>query len=228
MGWFNWAQKTVVPEVVYSVMNDDHVELYQIVKDLGDCVRQRADGPLERDTHRLHLIGIIRKLIDKAAEHFSREEKLMEFYRYPDAREHRTEHLKLLRSVETSLSFLSAEQRPISEKDVNSLRDWLTGHIRTTDRKLDRFLLASARKGDAGTTMLASGAPSWTPEHSLLWASFNDAVAAETVNENRKRNIGAIQQMKERQRWERERQAKLARSGRGREQARQMHAVYFE
>ena len=60
MGLFNWAQRVSIPEIVYSVMNDDHVELYQIVKELGDGVKQRPGNVYERDVQRLHLCGIIR------------------------------------------------------------------------------------------------------------------------------------------------------------------------
>ena len=229
MGIFNWGQKATIPDAVYSVMNDDHVELYQIVRELADGARQRADGIYERDVKRLHLIGIIRRLIDKASEHFRREDQLMDAYRYPEAKAHRSEHLMLLRSIEMSLSRLSAEGRPVTEEVVKGLKDWLTNHIRTTDRKLDRFLIAATRKGETGAKKLVtSDAPTWTPEASMLWASFNDAVSVETVSENRKRSTDAIQQMEERQRREQERQSRLLHSGRGREQARQMHAVYFE
>ncbi|MEI6558105.1 MAG: hemerythrin family protein [Rhodospirillaceae bacterium] len=210
-------------------MNDDHVELYQIVGELSESVRQRVDGVYERDVLRLHQIAIVRKLIDKAAQHFRREEQLMEIYHFPETKAHRSEHLMLQRTVETSLSRLQAECHPVTEDGVKSLKAWLTNHIRTTDRKLDRFLIAAARKaGSAGAVKLAQGLPSWTPEHSLLWASFNDAVPTETVTDNRKKSIDTIQQMEDRQRRERERQVRESAIRRSAEEARRMRAVYFE
>jgi hemerythrin-like metal-binding protein len=229
MGFFNWARKGSIPEAIYSVMNDDHVELYRIVSELSDIVGQRCTSPHERDVQRLHLLGVVQKLIDKATEHFRREEHLMEAYRYPEAKVHRSEHLMLQRTIETTLSRLSAEHHPITEDVPKNLKSWLTNHIRTADRQLDRFLIAASKKmGSADNLKLAQGMPAWTPEHSMYWASFNDAVSIQTVSENRKKNADAIQEMEERQRRERERRAKASRGNSGAEQARQMRAVFFE
>ena len=127
----------------------------------------------------MEVLAAIRKLIAKAAEHFHRENLLMEQYRYPEHREHRDEHAMLLCSIETWSSNLASSGRPITKEVVHYLKDWLTNHIRTADRRLDRFLISAVRKlGPPGPLAAGTSEAGWTAENTLLWASFHDTVPA--------------------------------------------------
>ena len=150
MGFFNWGRKATNADQVYSVMNDDHVDLYRIVAELRDGIAIQVRGGTERGFQQINLLGTIQKLIDKARAHFQREEALMAEYGYPDARAHRSEHLMLLRSIETYHANLASGGRPITDEVVKYLKAWLTNHIRTTDRQLDRFLVSAAKKAAPG------------------------------------------------------------------------------
>ena len=74
MGFFNWMRKPSESDLVYSVMNDDHVELYRVVEDLQKAVTRRCNGDTERSLQKVEILAIIKTLIDKAAEHFQRED----------------------------------------------------------------------------------------------------------------------------------------------------------
>ena len=189
MGFFNWTHKPAESDAIYSVMNDDHVELYRLVGELQDNVIKRCTGETERSVQQMEVLAAIRKLIAKAAEHFHRENLLMEQYRYPEHREHRDEHAMLLCSIETWSSNLASSGRPITKEVVHYLKDWLTNHIRTADRRLDRFLISAVRKlGPPGPLAAGTSEAGWTAENTLLWASFHDTVARETVADNRRQS----------------------------------------
>ena len=224
MGFFNWTHKPAESDAIYSVMNDDHVELYRLVGGLQDNVIKRCTGETERSVQQMEVLAAIRKLIAKAAEHFHRENLLMEQYRYPEHREHRDEHAMLLCSIETWSSNLASSGRPITKEVVHYLKDWLTNHIRTADRRLDRFLISAVRKlGPPGPLAAGTSEAGWTAENTLLWASFHDTVARETVADNRRQS---------RTRARREQRLVQERRNGLREKpgsaSRQMYAVYYE
>jgi hemerythrin len=230
MGFFNWGRKTPVPEQVYTVMNDDHVALYRIVAELRDGIAIQAKGETERGFQHLNLLATVQKLIDKARDHFQREEALMVQYGYPETRGHRSEHLMLLRSIETYHANLASGARPITDEVVKYLKAWLTNHIRTTDRRLDRFLVSAARKpAPAGRGDLNQGGEAgWTAENTLLWATLQDTVSKETVREHRKQNTDTIQEMQSRQQRERDRLQKASGRRKAATVARQVRAMFFE
>jgi hemerythrin-like metal-binding protein len=229
MGFFNWMRKPANSDVIYSVMNDDHVELYRLVGELQENITKRCNGETERSLQEIDVLASIQKLIDKAAEHFDREDALMEQYRYPERREHRGEHAMLLCSIETYSSNLVSAGHPITKEVVQYLKDWLTNHIRTADRRLDRFLTSAVRK--TGTPEpLGSGTSEagWTAGNTLLWASFHDTVARETVVGNRQQSRNGIQAMEDRARRERSRERRGDIKGKLADDSRQMRALYYE
>ena len=229
MGFFNWFRKGGIPETVYSVMNDDHVELYRIVGDLQSTITASCKGETEHGFRKSKIMSIIDQLIDKSQAHFEREEALMAQYRYPEAREHKSEHLMLLRSIETYRANLKASGTPITKEVVQYLKDWLTNHIRSTDRRLDRFLITATRNAAAPAhATVAQAEEGWTAGNTLLWASFNDSVARETVSGNRQQVQNSVQAMNERHRLEQSRRRHDTVREKLASDQRKMHAVYYE
>ncbi len=230
MGFFNWGRKATNADQVYSVMNDDHVDLYRIVAELRDGIAIQVRGGTERGFQQINLLGTIQKLIDKARAHFQREEALMAEYGYPDARAHRSEHLMLLRSIETYHANLASGGRPITDEVVKYLKAWLTNHIRTTDRQLDRFLVSAAKKAAPGGRgdLHQGGEAGWTAENTLLWATLQDTVSSETVRVHRRQNADSLQEMQVRHLREKSRQQKESGRRRAATVARQVRAVFFE
>ena len=169
MGFFDWFRKPAVPDAVYSVMNDDHVHLYRILGELrqGTCGRAGRSG--SRDDKRDHCLDVVGRLIKDSDEHFQREEALMEAHRYPAIRAHKDEHLMLRRSIQVYHAKLSAGALPPVEEISQYLKGWLTTHIRSTDRQLERFLFDAHKARDGHGQMALSPAD---------LARFNAMVAA--------------------------------------------------
>ncbi len=229
MGIFNWMRKPPNTDVIYSVMNDDHVDIYRLIKELQEAVTINCNGETERGFQEINILETIRKLIEKSAIHFQRENALMERYRYPERREHRSEHAMLLCSVETYYSNLVSAGHPITKDVVQYLKDWLTNHIRTADHRLDRFLMSAVRKASQpGSLASGTSEAGWTAENTLLWASFHDTVARETVAENRQQRQNGIEAMGARARRVQERERRIGVREKLASDGRQMHAIYYE
>jgi len=156
MGLFDWIRKPALPDPIYSVMNEDHVHLYRILGELRQGVGKRSDDHAARERKRAHCLTIVDRLIADADAHFLREEGLMERYGYPATRAHRTEHLKLQRSIQLYRAKLAAGTLPVDEDVSQYLKGWLTGHIRTTDRQLERFLFDAHKLRDLHGQMALS------------------------------------------------------------------------
>ena len=148
MGLFDWMRKPALPENIYSVMSEDHVLLYSILGELRHGAGERTDDASSKVQKRKRCRDVVHRLIKESREHFLREEVLMEQYHYPDIRAHRSEHLMMIRRIEMYNSRLISGTVPLDEDPSQYLKGWLTTHIRTTDRRLERFLFDSHKNRD--------------------------------------------------------------------------------
>jgi len=164
---------------LYSVMNDDHAQMFEILAELRKLVdggdRQGGDEAGQRR----HVEEKIKQLIDASLVHFFREEALMKACRYPETARHRMEHLFLIRSVQSFQAGAFRQGQPITLETVRYLRDWVVNHINDTDRKLESYL-ASYNGGinDAALTEVEWKALSphrvdLTSKGLSLWANLN-------------------------------------------------------
>ena len=126
-------------------MNEDHVNLYRTI---GGLRRGDVAALGER----------IKALLRESKAHFAREEALMDIYGYDLGRAHRYEHLALIRSLEMYQSRLSAAPGAANEDVSRYLKQWLTKHIRTADRMLERFLLTADRNRELHCRMAVTAA----------------------------------------------------------------------
>jgi len=169
------------PSRIYSVMNEDHAELYKIVAHLGDVAGWRCRSEEDRaEQHKLSL-ELVAKLVAGSVAHFEREEGLMKSYDYPLARQHAKEHVVLLRTLETFQIGLRTGANAIGPDTVAYLKDWLTRHIGNADKHLETFLAGCTDKRTGKRKDLSS--PGSHPLSFLL--SVNDAVPPEVAAANR-------------------------------------------
>jgi len=148
MALFGWIRKQVIPEPIYSVMNDDHVHLYQLLGEIRQAVgtQTNRETDAERSSRRKLLVGLIERLIREAREHFLREEALMDLYGFPEKLDHRAHHGMMLQQIQTFHSQLASGRMPLTQDVSVYIKEWLTGHIRSYDRDLERFLFETAKQ----------------------------------------------------------------------------------
>ena len=161
---------------LYSVMNDDHAQMFELLSDLRKLVNATHDTDPE---HRRQVEEAIRKLVEASTVHFFREEALMKACRYPEAAQHRAEHLFLIRSAQTFQAGVFRQPQPITNKTVIYLRDWVVNHINESDRRLDTYLRAYGgpiNEGALSETEWKALAPhtvDLTARGLTLWATLN-------------------------------------------------------
>lgn len=92
------------------------------------------------ESERENIDGLLARLARDTKAHFNIEEKLMVESDYPLLKEHKREHLKLLKQV-MSLQIWSRSSRAASAaKDLRLIRGWMIDHIRFVDRKFGEFM----------------------------------------------------------------------------------------
>ena len=101
----------------------------------------------------------------------------MERYRYPASHAHRTEHRRLSQTIRLYRAKLAAGTLPVDEDVSQFLKGWLTGHIRSTDRQLERYLFDAHKLRDLHGQMALS---------SREMAAFNAMVASGRIERSSK------------------------------------------
>jgi hemerythrin len=86
---------------------------------------------------------VLKTLLDSLVEythyHFSTEEKYFEKFAYPDAESHREMHKKFVEKVFDVRNRLNNGQLVISFEITTFLKDWLTHHIKQSDKAYSKF-----------------------------------------------------------------------------------------
>ena len=82
----------------------------------------------------------MKALIDFVKTHFSYEESLMHKHGYPDAAEHRSQHLNLVETLASYDLQLKSNAQLNLQLLLESLHTWLLQHILASDKRLGEFL----------------------------------------------------------------------------------------
>jgi hemerythrin-like metal-binding protein len=128
--------KTLSWDNVLSVqideIDDDHRKLIDLFNMLINSVEQ-GDNP---DYTRV----VFEELIACTAWHFKHEERLMVKYQYDGFVGHQNEHNELLESARSLQEKFIANDQKLSEAEILTLENWLTGHILGLDMQLGSYL----------------------------------------------------------------------------------------
>ena len=125
---------SLLPEVAMTFMNTVHCDELALV---GNLRNKLINGAAVEE-----IDDSLKAWLDHTEAHFSREEGLMETYRFPPYLIHQREHQQAL----GALRF--AQEKWLSTRDVATLlsyiqldwRNWLQKHISTMDLVTARFL----------------------------------------------------------------------------------------
>jgi hemerythrin-like metal-binding protein len=134
MPLFTWnpAYLIGIPEV-----DADHFRLFSLADDVHVALARMAPGRDIQDA--------LAALIDHTRAHFAREEDYMARTGYPELKEHRAEHERLIGgALQIQRDFIT-HGRTLTPEILRSLRDWLVGHIDHSDRKIAAGAAVAAR-----------------------------------------------------------------------------------
>ncbi|TNF37515.1 MAG: hypothetical protein EP315_02550 [Gammaproteobacteria bacterium] len=113
-------------------IDEDHHKLVDLFNMLNHALAEGENPD--------YIEAIIEELITCTAWHFKHEERLMMKYGYEGLEEHRKEHQELVNSaLELKQKFL-AQSKTLSDRDIEFMEHWLTGHIYGSDMEMGSYL----------------------------------------------------------------------------------------
>jgi len=122
----------------YSVsvrkLDEQHQKLFALLNALHDAMRQGKGQAIVQDT--------LRQLATYTVTHFRAEEELMRRANYPGLAPHQVEHQRFVARVNQLTQDLQTGRNVSSIEVVGFIKDWLSEHIRRTDRSYSAHLNA--------------------------------------------------------------------------------------
>ena len=116
-----------------DIIDRQHQELVRMANELSDAMKSG------------HGRDVLEKLFSGLAAytvtHFATEERLMQTHHYPGASDHRRQHDELKHSVADLTAKAKAGKLSVTLETMGFLRDWLSHHIKQTDREFAQFLI---------------------------------------------------------------------------------------
>lgn len=117
--------------VKVAEIDQQHKRLIAMINELNDAMKVgKGKDVLEK---------IVSSLITYTATHFKTEEKYFTLYRYPDAENHKKEHVAFVQKVSNFKEGLEKGKMSLTIEVINFLSDWLKNHIMGTDKKYSQF-----------------------------------------------------------------------------------------
>ncbi len=109
-----------------------HRKLVELINQLDEALYTGQDKEMQG--------VVLAQLIDYTVYHFGYEESLMNQYDDEDTARHTAEHSKFVQVVDDFQRQFETGAVLISTDLMHFLRDWLTGHIMKTDKKMGQRL----------------------------------------------------------------------------------------
>lgn len=126
----NWLVFDTTHLTGVKIIDDQHRQMVQMVNDLNRSLEEGRD-----DTE---LKKLFAALLTFTASHFATEEALMARCDYPHTKAHKKQHVSLLHDLQD----IAAEFNQGAELQLlQSIKDWLLGHIQHTDKPLGAYLI---------------------------------------------------------------------------------------
>jgi hemerythrin-like metal-binding protein len=130
MAYFEWAEDMVIDE---GAIDNDHKKLVDLVNELHDATSVgKGHEVIEK---------IMTELIAYTKEHLHREEQIMEAIHFPNLERHRIGHKQFAEKLNNLQRQFEAGSIIVASQLSTVLRDWLSLHIRRSDKEIKVFLL---------------------------------------------------------------------------------------
>jgi len=124
--------------VGFGRIDEQHKELFERYNNLIQSCKEGAG--------REAIVTMLEFMVDYVTVHFAEEDRFMVRYNYPERGEHLAEHRELFAHVDSVRQEL--QERGPTVAVITSINHtmlaWLIRHVKQTDIKLARFLIAQA------------------------------------------------------------------------------------
>ena len=129
MAYFEWAPDMVIDG---GAIDADHQHLVQLVNELHTATNDGRGREVVGD--------ILAQLIRYTADHLQREEAQMAAAHFPNLDGHRKGHAAFVAKLSHLQARYEDGQITVAAQLSTVLRDWLSLHIRRSDKELHAFL----------------------------------------------------------------------------------------
>ena len=129
MAYFEWADDMVIDG---GPIDTDHQHLVDMVNQLHTATTEGRGREV--------VGGILEQLIRYTADHLHREEAQMAAAQFPNLDGHRKGHAAFVARLTELQQRYEAGQITVAAQLSSVLRDWLSLHIRRSDKELQAFL----------------------------------------------------------------------------------------
>ncbi|NMM15022.1 MAG: hemerythrin family protein [Rhodoferax sp.] len=135
MAYFEWADDLVIDN---GPIDRDHRHLVDLVNELHTATTQGCGQEV--------VAKILNSLVQYTAEHLRMEEQEMAAVHFPHLERHKIGHLKFTESLRDLQQKYDAGSITVASQLSTVLRDWLSLHIRRSDKELLTFMKKSGKK----------------------------------------------------------------------------------
>jgi len=144
MAYFEWADDLVIDQ---GLIDQDHRHLIELVNTLHTATSQGCGQ---------EVVGrLLQALTAYTQEHFQREEQVMACVHFPHLAGHQQLHRQFMADLAALQSRYEMGSIATAAQLSALLRDWLSLHIRRSDRKLREYLLPRSKWPHAGVDQAA-------------------------------------------------------------------------
>lgn len=130
-----------------SKVDEQHKYLFEIINRLHTAMLEGYTKDVIKNT--------LEDLLKYTVEHFTMEELLMLYHRYPLYVEHKQKHTILTDKLKDLCDRFDDKNRSINLKLLQFLNQWLAHHIKGEDQKLIKFLKEKQQENDHKTLVKA-------------------------------------------------------------------------
>lgn len=129
MAYFEWADDM---EIDRGPIDDDHKNLVRLVNELHTATSAgRGHEVIEKIMH---------ELINYTKDHLEREEHIMAALQFPNLERHKQGHQLFAKKLNELQAKYDAGSITVPSQLSTVLRDWLSLHIRRSDKEIKVFL----------------------------------------------------------------------------------------
>lgn len=135
MAYFEWAEDMIID---HGAIDEDHKKLVDLVNELHTATSVgKGHEVIEK---------IMMDLMTYTKEHLQREEQIMASINFPNLERHKLGHQQFSEKLTTLQAQFEAGSIIVASQLSTVLRDWLSLHIRRSDKEIKVFLQKKLKK----------------------------------------------------------------------------------
>lgn len=113
-------------------IDDQHMAFIQLLNELLLAMNEGKSKEIKGK--------ILDRLVEYAFFHFTKEERLMKEYNYPELENHKKEHEEFVDKIMEFKKAFQENSLCLTPKMVNFMNKWWLTHIRISDKKYEPYL----------------------------------------------------------------------------------------